>query len=455
MPEFGAVPGVFETTPVMTDGKLYLTTAYGQVVCLEADTGKERWRYDTKAYKDGQPALGVGFVHRGVALWRDADTKKLRVFVTSRSRLIQLDAETGNPAEAFGSGGSISLLEGLRWPVKPSQYDSTSPPVIYKDIVIVGNAVGDRLMFRNDPPGDVRAYDARTGKQLWSFHTVPWKNEPGSETWKGNSNEFTGHSNVWAPMTLDERRGLVYLPVSTPSNDFFGGRRLGSGLFADSLVCLDATTGERKWHFQFIHHGLWDYDSPSPPNLVSITVNGRHIDAVVQLTKQGFAFVFDRVTGSPVWPIVERAVPQTDVPGEETWLTQPFPTKPAPFAQQGVTLDDAFDLTPGLHAEAEAQLREYRLGGLFTPPSFDGTVMLPGIIGGANWGGGAFDAETGMLYVKTTNMAAIALLHRPDHTSANPRSAEADGDYVREGRTNATFHDGIPLLNHPMAISRQ
>ncbi len=349
----------------------------------------------------------------------------------------------------FGDKGVVNLLEGLPWPVKPSQFDSTSPTVVYKNIVIVGNAVGDRLMFKNDPPGEVRAYDARTGKRLWSFHTIPRHGEYGSETWKNAANEYTGHSNVWAPMTLDAERGLIYLPVSTPSNDFYGGRRLGSGLFADSIVCLDAQTGERRWHFQLVHHGLWDYDPPAAPNLVSITVDGKHIDAVVQLTKQGYAYVFDRVTGKPVWPIEEKPVPSSDVPGEETWPTQPVPSRPAAYAQQGVTLDDAFDLTPALKEEALAQLKQYRLGPLFTPPSFRGTMMLPGIIGGANWGAGAFDPETGTLYVKTTNMAAVALLHAPDKTSTNPRAAEVDGDYVREGRTNATFHGGIPLLKPP------
>ncbi|WP_255550884.1 pyrroloquinoline quinone-dependent dehydrogenase [Granulicella sp. dw_53] len=447
--QYNVTPGVFETTPVMRDGKLYLSTSYGQVVSLDAASGEELWKYDPRSYEGGQPALGVGFVHRGIALWEEPVTKELRIFMSSRSRLIQLDALTGQPIKTFGENGSINLLEGLRWSVNPNHFDSSSPPVVYKNIVIVGNAVGDRLMFRRDPPGDVRAYDATTGKQIWCFHTIPWHGEFGSKTWKDGANEFTGHANVWAPMTLDVERGLIYLPVSTPSNDFFGGRRLGSGLFADSLVCLDARTGKRRWHFQLVHHGLWDYDAPSPPNLVTITVNGRRIDAVVQLTKQGFAFVFDRVTGRPVWPIRERPVPPSDVPGEEAWLTQPMPTKPQAFSEQGVNLKDAFDLSPYLKAEAVAQLEKYRLGNLYTPPSFRGTMMLPGIIGGANWGGGAFDPETGRLYIKTTNMAAVALLHPPDRSSTNPRAAETDGDYVREGRTNATFHDGIPLLKPP------
>ncbi len=233
--------------------------------------------------------------------------------------------------------------------------------------MIVGNGVADRL-YKNDPPGDVRALDARTGKLVWTFHTIPQTGEYGNDTWAGESFKFTGHTNVWAPMSLDEARGLLYLPVSTPSNDFYGGRRPGKNLFADSLVCLDAVTGKRKWHYQLVHHGLWDYDMPAPPKLVTITVKGRKIDAVVQLTKMGFVFVFDRVTGAPVWPIEERPAPTSDVPGEHAWSTQPFPTSPASITPQGVTLDDAFDLTPELKMEAQVQMRKFRLGPLFTPP---------------------------------------------------------------------------------------
>ena len=217
------------------------------------------------------------------------------------------DAETGKPVPTFGKDGKIDLLKGLRWEIDPKRYSNTSPPVIYKDIIVVGNGVGDRLMYKKDPPGDVRAYDVHTGKQLWSFHTVPHTGEYGADTWKNGSNEYTGHTNVWPPMSLDEKRGLLYMPVTTPSNDFYGARRKGQGLFADSIVCLDITTGLRKWHYQLVHHGLWDYDPPSPPSLITITVKGKKIDAVVQPTKQGFLFTFDRVTGKPVWPIEEKA----------------------------------------------------------------------------------------------------------------------------------------------------
>jgi quinoprotein glucose dehydrogenase len=250
-------------------------------------------------------------------------------------------------------------------------------------------------------------------------------------------------------MTLDEERGLVYLPVTTPSNDFYGARRPGANLFAESLVCLDAATGKRQWHYQLIHHGLWDYDNPSPPNLVTIHPNGSApVDAVVQLTKQGFAFVFDRVTGKPIWPIEERPVPPSDVDGEQAWPTQPFPTRPPAFTEQGVSLDDAIDFTPELKAAAQKELQKYRIGPLFTPPSLRGTVQRPGIIGGANWGGAAFDPQSGLLIVKTTNEANIVRLAKPDRSAANPRADEVDADLVRSGDT-AAESNGKPLLKGP------
>ena len=251
-------------------------------------------------------------------------------------------------------------------------------------------------------------------------------------------------------MSVDAARGLLYLPVSTPSNDYYGGRRPGQNLFAESIVCLDASTGIRKWHFQIVHHGLWDYDPASAPNLVTITVDGKRIDAVVQLTKQGWAFVFDRVTGRPVWPIEERAVPRSDVPGEASWPTQPVPTRPPAFESQGVTLDDAFDATPALKAAAQAELKKYRLGPIYTPPSLQGTVSLPGVWGGANWGGGAFDPETGRLYVKTTRSPAIFKIEPFDKTrQAADRSDEVDAEYIQ--RSPSSFVEGVPILKPPYA----
>ncbi len=451
--QYGTRPGNFQTTPLMIDNVLYFSTPYNRVVALNADTGAELWAFDPKAYEDGQPPNGTGFVHRGVAAWRDSsDRGRLRIFINSRYRLIGLDAASGLPVASFGDGGSVDLSRGLIWEINKKHYTNTSPPLVYKDLVILGNGVGDRLAYRNDPPGDVRAFSARTGKLVWTFHTIPQPGEFGNDTWQGDSWSFTGHTNVWAPMSLDDARGLLYLPVTTPSNDFYGGRRPGANLFAESLVCLDANTGKRKWHYQLIHHGLWDYDNPAPPSLVTIrpAESGRRpIDAVVALTKQGFAYVFDRVTGKPVWPIEERSVPASDVEGEHAWPTQPFPTKPPAFTEQGVTLDDANDLTPEIKAAAQRELQKYRLGPVFTPPTLGGTVQRPGIIGGANWGGAAFDSRSGVLFLKTTNSANLIRVGRPDRSSANPRASEVDAEYVRVGDTNAEFMDGLPLLKPP------
>ena len=271
--EFGTQPGNFQNTPLMIDNVVYLSTPYNRVVALEARTGRELWRFDPEPFKDGQPPNGTGFVHRGVAAWRDGNGS-LRIFMNSRYRLIALDAESGKPVSSFGRGGEIDLTDGLVWKINPRHYTNTSPPIVYKDLIILGNGVGDRLTYRNDPPGDVRAFDARTGKLVWTFHTIPQAGEFGNDTWGGDSWKFTGHTNVWAPMSLDDQRGLLYLPVTTPSNDYYGARRPGQNLFAESIVCLDALTGTRKWHFQVVHHGLWDYDLPAAPILATITVAG-------------------------------------------------------------------------------------------------------------------------------------------------------------------------------------
>src|SRR4051812_46635455 len=440
--EYRTQPGSFENTPLMIDNVLFVSTAYNRVVALDAESGRQLWAYDPHAYEAGQPPNGTGFVHRGVAAWRDGD--KLRIFLNTRHRLICLDGRTGELVTSFGAGGAVDLVEGLKWRVDPKQYTNTSPPVVFKNLVILGNGVADRLAYPRDPPGDVRAFDVRSGKPVWTFHTVPQSGEFGNDTWDEESWKITGHTNVWAPMTLDDRRGLLYLPVSTPSNDFYGGKRPGANLFAESIVCLDAATGVRKWHFQVVHHGLWDYDLPSPPNVVSIKPEGRDVDAVVQLTKQGLVFVFDRVSGKPLWPIEERPVPASDMPGERAWPTQPFPTRPPAISEQGVTEADAIDFTADLHAAAVAELKKLKLGPLYTPPSAQGTLQRPGIIGGANWGGAAYDARSGRLFVKTSNQAHVARLGKPE---AKPSEIEAE--YARQGDTSAELPGGVPLLKGP------
>jgi quinoprotein glucose dehydrogenase len=412
----GTQPGNFQTTPIMVDNVLYLSTSFNRVVALNAQTGAELWAFDPKAYLDG-PGINLYYQHRGVAFWRDGSDA--RVFMNSHDRLFSVDARTGQLVTSFGQGGYVMLRDGLRNHDKQMEMRQSSPPVIYKNLVIVGSSIPDRLQYKFDPPGTVQAFDVRSGKRVWVFYTVPEPGEPGGDTWEKDSWAQTGHSNVWAAMSLDETRGLLYVPTSTPSGDYYGGRRLGANLFAESLLCLDAMTGTRKWHFQAVHHGLWDYDFPAAPNLVTITVDGRTIDAVAQVSKQGFTYVFDRVTGQPVWPIEERPVnTTTDVPGEVLWPTQPFPTKPPAFTAQGVTLEDANDLTPQIKALALEQMKKFRIGPIFTPPSLRGTLMRPSNNGGANWGGAAFDPETGLLYVKPSSYVYVNQVCKNDGSDA-------------------------------------
>lgn len=411
-----ARPGQFEATPLAIHDTLFFPTPYNRVIALDATSGRELWTFDPQVWKTyGQPSNGTGFVHRGVATWTDGQSR--RVFINSRWRLIALDAASGRPIPGFGTNGEVDVTANLSRPVRKEHYTNTSPPVVWRDLVILGNGVGDRLVYKGDPPGDVQAFDVRTGKRVWRFKTVPEAGEPGNDTWQDGSWKYEGHTNVWAPFTVDSARGLVYLPVGTPSNDWYGGERKGAGLFGETLLCLDARTGRRVWHFQTAHHGLWDYDLPAPPNLVTVNHDGKKVDIVVAPTKQGFLFVFDRVTGKPLWPVEERAVPQSDVPGDSSWPTQPFPTKPAPFAKQGFSLDDVVDFTPAVKAAALTEIAPYRLGPLFTPPSLQGTVVMPGAIGGSGWGGAAVDPETGWLFVKATNSPALYTLRRNDSPS--------------------------------------
>ena len=421
-----ARPGLFEATPLMLGDTLYLSTSYNQVAALDAATGKEFWRFDPRAYEAGQPPNGMGFVHRGVAQWTAAAGTKepRRIFLNSRWRLIALAASTGRPIASFGAGGEVNLTAGLPHPVNRLHYTNTSPPVVWRDLVIVGNGVADRLTYRGDPRGEVQAFDVRTGKRVWSWSPIPAAGEFGSETWEDSSWARVGHTNVWAPFTVDTARGLVYLPVSTPSNDYYGGRRKGDNLFAESLVCLDARTGKRVWHFQTVHHGLWDYDLPAPPLLASVRIAGQRRDLVAVPGKTGYLYVFDRVTGKPIWPIAERPVPPSDVPGERAAPTQPVPVWPKPFSRQGVSDSDLVDYTPELKAMARAAVRSFRLGGLFTPPSLQGTIALPGVIGGAGWGGGAFDPVSGLYYVKANNSPALLKVAPPTRSPTN------DADYA-------------------------
>ena len=414
----GIDPGYFEATPIMLGDTLYLSTPFHRVVALDAESGRELWKFNPGTEIWGSIGFShPSFVHRGVAIWSAPGER--RVFLNSRGNLFALDATTGRPIPSFGAGGWVDLTQGLRWPANPRHYGQSSPPVVWKDVVVLGSAIPDRLIHDRPPTGEVQAFDVRTGKRLWSWNPIPGPGEPGGETWEPGASDRIGHANVWAPFTVDTARGLIYLPVSAPTNDWYGGRRKGAGLYGESLVCLEAATGRLIWHYQLVHHGLWDYDPASPPMLITLRTGGRQVDAVALAGKTGFLYVFDRVTGAPVWPIEERPVPASDVPGEVAFPTQPIPTRPPAFARQGISDSDLVDFTPELRARARAALRSHRLGPLFTPPSLAGTVLLPGWIGGAGWGGGAFDATTGIFYVKASTRPTLARLVRPDSTGVS------------------------------------
>ncbi len=448
-------PGLFQASPVVIGDTMYVSTPYAQVAALDAGTGRELWKYDPEVWRTGQPSNGTGFVHRGVATWSAPGER--RVFINARWKLVALDAATGKPIPSFGENGTVDLVKLLRRPVNRLHYTNTSPPIVFGDLVIVGNGVGDRLRYRNDPPGDVQAFDVRTGKRVWSFHTIPDSGEFGWKTWEDGSYASMGHTNVWAPMSLDVGRALLFLPIGTPTNDWYGGDRKGDNLFAESVVALDARNGTRVWHYQIVHHGLWDYDLPAPPVLATITWNGAPRDVVAVPSKTAWIYVFDRESGTPIWPIEERTVPQSRVPGERTSPTQPMPTAPAPFARQEVTEDDLIDFTPELRRRAREVFARYRSGPIFTPPSMQGTITMPGSIGGAGWGSTAYDPDTHTLYVKATNNPVLYRIARgvPNDTIGYPYSADlvhsglgvtADPDSGRSGHTPPRQ---LPLIKPP------
>ena len=430
-----------ESTPLMIGGTLYTSTSLSQVAAIDAVSGVTKWVFDPKVHENGLglPA-NLGWLHRGVAYWRNGDDERI-VILTAFAQLIVLDAKTGKPVPTFGTDGRLDLAQGLRRPVDRDYYTMTSPPVIVRGVIVVGSSVMDWWGHRPPPPGDVRGFDVVSGRLLWTFHTVAQGEEPGVETWENDSWKETGNANVWAPMSADEELGYVYLPVSAPTNDYYGGHRLGDGLYGESLVCLDAATGKKVWHYQLAHHGLWDYDPPAAPNLIDISVGGKRIKAVAQPTKQAFLYVFDRVSGEPVWPIEEQPVPASSVPGERASKTQPVPTRPAPFDIQSARDEDLIDVTPEIHKEAIDIAAAYDRGGLFTPPSQRGTILVPGIAGGGNWTGAAIDPETGMLYVSTVRLPFVVTISRPEPWESTYDFIGTPG-YLPGPR-------GLPLLKPP------
>jgi quinoprotein glucose dehydrogenase len=416
---FGRRPDFnWEVTPLMVGGVLYFTAgSQRDAVAVDAATGETLWMYRFDEGPRGR--LAVRTQNRGLAYWSDGKGDDRIVLISPGFHMIVLNARNGVPIPTFGKDGVLDLTEGLdRAVVKPGVIGSSSPAIVVRDTIVVGAALeqGTAPTSKSNVPGYVRGFDVHTGQLLWTFHTIPRPGEFGNDTWKNNSWEYTGNTGAWAPLSADPELGYVYIPVESPTSDFYGGNRLGNSLFAESIVCLDARTGKRIWYYQLVHHGLWDYDTASPPILIDITVDGKPIKAIAQVTKQAFVYVFDRITGKPVWPIEERPVPQSTAPGEQTSATQPIPTKPPPFDRQGVQDDDLIDLTPEIKEMARKIAAQYQMGPLYTPPVLvdqngkRATLTLPSNTGGANWEGGCADPETGMLYVSSvTNAVPLAV----------------------------------------------
>lgn len=406
-------PGKFEATPLAFGDTLFLSTPYNRVVALDGRDGHQLWSFDPRAEQMGLIADDrAGFVHRGVA--SALIDGKRQIFHASRGTLFALDAASGRRVATFGDSGAVDLLAGARWPASRAHVGNTSPPVVFDNVVIVGSAIGDRIVFERDPPGDVQAFDAHTGRRLWRWDPVPPVGSAERKTWEGASASVAGHTNVWAPISVDNERGLVFLPVSGVSNDFYGGNRLGDNLYSQSIVCLNARTGALIWARQLVRHDLWDFDPASPPALTSTLRNGKLVAEVWLAGKTGYLYGFERETGAPIWPAVERTAAKSDVPGERTATSQPHPTRPAPFARQGFTRDDVVNFTPEIERRALALLGGKRMGAMFTPPSLEGTVQMPGWIGGAGWGGVAVDPIRQLLFVKSSNLPILAQLAPTD-----------------------------------------
>jgi quinoprotein glucose dehydrogenase len=428
----------FRATPLMIGGVLYSPNGVGLVEAFNPATGQTIWVQQPP----GGAAGLKGDSTRGLAYWGSGAEERL--FVQRGETLMALDPKTGRPIAAFGTNGLVNL----RYETAREPFGWSGAPQVCGDVVIIGASMTDSPPNKEATPGDVRGYDARTGRLRWTFHVIPRPGEFGIETWQNDSWAYTGHANLWSLVSVDEQLGYAYLPLTSATSDMYGGHRLGDNLFSSTLVAVNCRDGRRVWHQQLVHHDLWDYDIPAAPVLVDITVDGRRIPALVQVTKQAFAFVFDRTNGRPVWPIEERPVPRSTTPGEQTSATQPFPTKPPAFDRQGVTVDDLIDFTPELRAAALEVVKNYAIGPLFTPPSLrsatgtKGTLQLPGSVGGADWQGAAFDPATGMLYVPSITGPFVA-----DLVPGNPK--ETNLAITRGTREFPPAVMGLPLLKPP------
>ena len=466
--------GGMAATPLMIGGVMYFNTALSQGVAVDATTGETLWVFNPKSYEEGTTPMSGTFRQRGVAYWTDGEEDERIFWGTGNGYLVCVQAKSGQPCSDFGPDGSgmVDAMVGVPRAVREDRdylnallYGIHSPPIVVRDRVIHGSQVADRRITKEAVPGWVRSWDVRTGEHAWDFHTVPnGADEFGADTWLNESWRYSGNANVWSFLAGDNELGHVYLPTGTATNDYYGANRPGDNLFSESIIAVDVETGERVWHFQAVHHGLWDYDFPTSPNLVDITVDGRDIKALVQVSKQGFVYTFDRVTGDPVWPIEERPVPtETNMPGEYVSPTPPFPTKPAPFEYQGVTIDDLVDFTPEIRQMAIEAVRPFRLGPLFTPISrpveggWQGTLMRPPDGGAATWGGAAVDPDSGWLYVPSRNQAVVISMYQPDpsigatveYTHGASEDDQLAGRGRRPSRTGALMPQGLPLLKPP------
>lgn len=437
----------FESTPIMIGGVLYTTTGASEVAAIDAGMGETIWLYSPppKIDADGEPGRQPQGSGRGVAYWTDGEQETIFHNV-SDGRLLALDAQTGRPVAGFGENGYVDLSQDIDRP--GAQVRCISSPIVSNDVVVAQVIPAGESGYRATP-GHIRGYDPRTGERLWIFHVVPQGDDFGVDSWDNESWRYTGHTGVWTQLTVDEELGYLYLPTEIPTNDWYGGHRPGDNLFAESIVCLDIRTGERVWHYQLIHHGLWDYDNPSPPTLVDVTHDGRPVKAVAMVTKQGYTYVFDREDGTPLWPIIEMPVPQSDVPGEQTSATQPIPSRPAPFEPQGFSVDNLIDFTPELRAEAMEIAANYRMGPLYAPPSLindpdgtKGTLVLPGWGGGSSWPGAGVDVEEGILFIPSLTLPIIAALAPGDPGDTSP-------DYIRVGNIYPPGPRGLPLVKPP------
>ena len=418
--------------PIVVDNVMYVLARKNSLVALDAATGKEIWIHENLP----------GLTTRGIAYWESRDRKDRRLIFAINNYLEEIDARTGKSILSFGTRGLVNLREGLgRDPKAVVRIQSNTPGRVFEDLILLGSAPGESYL---SPPGDIRAYNVITGKLVWTFHTIPHPGEPGYDTWPKDAWKYSGGTNTWGEISLDEKRGIAYFPTGSPTYDYYGADRIGSNLFSDCLLALNARTGKLLWYFQMVHHDLWDYDATSAPQLLTVRHDGKTIDAVAQSTKQGFLFVFDRVTGKPLWPIEERTTPKSDMPGEQAWPTQPFPTAPPPFARQHMTADDInpYILTAEERARWKERMKHIRNDGMFTPPGLSESLSLPGARGGSDWGTVASNPSKGLLYLTTQDWPTIYELSLEDPLRERGSSRPAGGKDIYERRCQACHGAG-------------